>query len=90
MSDLQQNGNHTLGYLLAGAIVGASVALLYAPQSGRKTRRLIADKAQQGKDAIVEAGQDIADAGHDVLNLGRKLVSETSDLFERGRRLVRS
>jgi len=34
----------SIAWFLVGAAVGASVALLYAPQSGKDTRRLIAKK----------------------------------------------
>ena len=32
-----------------GALIGAGVALLYAPQSGKETRKLLAKKANQLK-----------------------------------------
>ncbi len=36
----------TLGAMLAGCAVGVGAALLYAPQSGERTRRLIKRKAE--------------------------------------------
>ena len=36
----------TIGYSLLAASVGAGLALLFAPQSGEKTRRLIRFKAE--------------------------------------------
>lgn len=33
--------------LLAGALIGGAIALLYAPQSGKETRILIKDKAEE-------------------------------------------
>lgn len=36
--------------LIAGALIAASVALLYAPQEGQKTRQLIKDKATEVRD----------------------------------------
>jgi len=38
---------NTAGALLAGALLGAGVALLFAPQSGRKTRRDIRQFAEK-------------------------------------------
>jgi gas vesicle protein len=35
---------------MIGGIVGAGIALLFAPQSGRKTRRQISDMAEDVKD----------------------------------------
>ncbi len=46
MADEVVNRN-TAGALLAGALLGAGVALLFAPQSGRKTRRDIRQFAEK-------------------------------------------
>ena len=78
-----------LAWFLTGAVIGATIALLYAPQSGRETREFIADRTERGKEAITEAGQDIAEAGRDMLERGRKLAYDAADLFERGRKLAR-
>ena len=47
-------GNFLTGVVI-GAIVGAAVALLYAPQSGEKTRKLVAKKAKELKEKGLEA-----------------------------------
>ena len=38
--------------LLSGAVVGAVVALLLAPQSGEETRSMISDTAKKVKDTV--------------------------------------
>ena len=52
----QGNGGHGAGTVLmaflAGAAVGGIVALLYAPQEGRKTRQRILDMGDEARDAI--------------------------------------
>jgi gas vesicle protein len=85
----EQEGSNTLAWFLAGAIIGAAVAVLCAPKSGRDTRQLIADKAQQGKDAVTGGTREMVDAGRDMFERGRKLVEDAADLFDRGRKLVR-
>lgn len=84
-----EGGSNTLAWFLAGAIIGAAVAVLCAPKSGRDTRQLIAEKAQVGKDAVADGTRDMLDAGRDMFERGRRLVEDAADLFERGRRLVR-
>jgi gas vesicle protein len=79
----------TLAWFITGAIVGVTAAILYAPQSGKETRRYISDKAQAGREAVENASQDIADASRDMFERGRKLVEDAADLFERGRKLVK-
>jgi hypothetical protein len=52
-----------VGGLLSGAIVGAAVAMLLAPQSGMETRRQVTDRFQgimdAGKQAMAERRQQL-------------------------------
>lgn len=41
--------------LILGAALGAAIALLYAPQSGADTRKLVKEKASELKDRAVDA-----------------------------------
>src|SRR5689334_6557042 len=61
-----------------GAIAGAAVALLRAPASGEETRRILIEKAREGRDKAGEAarqGREMWSRQRDTLN----------DAFERGR-----
>jgi gas vesicle protein len=52
------NASHVGGYLAAftlGAAIGAGIALLYAPRSGKETREVIAKTAREVKDKAEEA-----------------------------------
>ncbi len=86
-----QNDDYSsaLAWFLTGAVIGATVALLYAPRSGKETRRILADTTQRGRDAVTGTGKDMVDAGREMFERGRQLVEDAADLFERGRRLVR-
>lgn len=54
MSDQDTNfGSFIIGFLVGG-LVGAAVALLFAPQSGLETRAYIRDKSIELKDKAVE------------------------------------
>jgi gas vesicle protein len=61
-----------------GAITGAAVALLVAPASGEETRRMLAEKAREGREKAGEAARQ-----------GRELWNRQKDTlagaFERGR-----
>jgi len=78
-----------VGWFLVGAAVGASIALLYAPQSGKDTRRLIAKKGEQSKEVLIDSGKEVMDRGKELFDRGRELADEAADIFERGRKLVR-
>ncbi|MCH7532946.1 MAG: YtxH domain-containing protein [Gemmatimonadetes bacterium] len=47
--------------LLLGAVIGAGVALLAAPQSGRRTRRRIQKTAVTLRDSATDHWDDLAD-----------------------------
>lgn len=63
---------------LVGAVSGAALALLFAPATGDETRKLLKDKAREGRDRASEA----MEKGREVVKEGRELLSEA---FERGR-----
>ncbi|MGE0644491.1 MAG: YtxH domain-containing protein [Nitrospira sp.] len=70
---------------LAGCVVGGAAALLYAPQSGTRTRRRIADFAEDIRD---RAG-DVTEQATEKLQKAREQATEkVHQAIERGRSLV--
>jgi len=78
---------HAAGFLMAGAMVGAAVALLYAPQSGARTQRNLKKFARNTGDRLNDLQEDIRDQVTDWvenvsdvvqggIDQGRKLSSE--------------
>lgn len=61
-----------------GAVTGAAVALLMAPATGEETRRLLAEKAREGR----EKAGDAARQGREMWNRQRDTLNTA---FERGR-----
>jgi gas vesicle protein len=66
-----------------GAITGAAVALLVAPASGEETRRMLAEKAREGRDKAGEAARQ----GRELWNRQRETLANA---FERGREAYES
>jgi gas vesicle protein len=66
--------------LVAGGIIGAGLALLYAPQSGQKTRKQINRYAHRVRNDAEEMIRDTADS---VADMVEELGDKTSDLIER-------
>jgi gas vesicle protein len=89
LEDGGEDGSNRLAWFMTGAIIGVTVALLYAPKAGKHTRQLITEKTKQGKDAVTDVGGQIADTSRDMFDRGRKVVEEAADLFDRARKLVR-
>jgi gas vesicle protein len=61
-----------------GALTGAAVALLVAPASGEETRRLLAEKAREGREKATEAARQ----GREFVNRQKDTISTA---IERGR-----
>jgi gas vesicle protein len=80
------NNASKLVWFLTGAAAGAAIALLYAPQSGHKSRRFIRRRAEEGREALAETGKDVLDRGREYYDKGRKIAEEAGELFERGRK----
>jgi gas vesicle protein len=83
------NTGSNVGWFITGALVGALVALLYAPKRGADTRQYLSEKVQQSKDAVADSSLSIVEASKDMFDRGRQLVDDAADLFERGRKLVK-
>jgi gas vesicle protein len=63
------NKDHAIGFgigLLIGAAVGGTIALLYAPRSGKETRQLIKDKASEVMDATREKTSEVIETVKDA------------------------
>ncbi len=89
------NNNHDgLGSFLSGfvigGLVGAVVALLFAPQSGEETRTMIKEKSIELKDKAVEAGQEARVKAEHALEEARiKAQQAIDDLQTRADELAR-
>jgi len=81
------SGNGAL-WFVAGAAVGATVALLFAPEAGVKTRRRLAKHAQRGSRALSDSSRDLYDRGRDVYDRGREIAEEAAEMFDRGRKMA--
>ena len=81
------NGEKFL-YMLAGMGLGAGMALLFAPKSGRETRRYLSRLAREGRERVLETGEEFMDRGKKVYEHGRAVVDEAMEFVDRGRRAV--
>ena len=80
-------------YFMAGIGVGAVVALLFAPQTGQQTRKMIVNKAEEGKDFVAAKGKEIRKQADELVDQGRQLVSKQkdrlADVLESGKQAAR-
>jgi gas vesicle protein len=60
---------------MLGAITGAAIALLLAPATGEETRRILGEKAKEGRDKANEAARQ----GKEFLNRQRENIGSAID-----------
>ena len=53
------NSGNTLLAIIAGSAIGAALGILYAPDKGENTRKLIADQAAATRDNFTESAIDL-------------------------------
>ncbi|MBS1872065.1 MAG: YtxH domain-containing protein [Acidobacteria bacterium] len=75
-------------WFVAGAAIGAAVALLYAPASGSDTREYLGKKTREGRDALAESSKEMYERGRELYDRGRKMADDAAELLERGRNIV--
>jgi gas vesicle protein len=81
-----ETGSNRLAWFLTGAIIGAAVAVLYAPKSGKDTRQYITEKSRE---TLGDTGANFSETAKEMFYHCRQLVEDAADLFERGRKLVK-
>jgi gas vesicle protein len=86
---MARNNGDSLVWFLVGAALGASVALLYAPQSGDRTRRMIGRKLADGREVLEEQGSELLEKSRELFEKGRKVADDAAELFEKGRSMVK-
>jgi len=77
-------GAFVSGFVIGG-LVGAAVALLFAPQSGEETRTLIYDKGIELKD---QAEEFVDDTRTRAEKLAKEAKAKAEDLQKRGQELL--
>jgi gas vesicle protein len=85
MSNDDVNGGVILVAFALGAIAGAAAALLWAPQSGEETRRLLAEKARESREKANEAaqkGREFVDRQRDTL---QGAIERGKEAYQRAR-----
>ncbi len=64
---------------MVGVAAGAAVALLYAPQTGEKTRRQLRRNLEDAGDYIKDAADTVSDHAEKYVKRGRSVVEDVVD-----------
>ncbi len=69
-----------LGFILGGAL-GATLALLYAPESGRRTRERLRDMAADVRDKTLDLSDEFRDKAEDLVERGKETLEEKKSIL---------
>lgn len=94
MKDIRAGDRIT--FFLLGTAIGAAVALLVAPESGKRTRRTLRRKGQDAADYVIDASKELAERCEDLYKRSGELVDDAShelsekyrELYQRSKELV--
>jgi gas vesicle protein len=104
MSDNNSGAGDKMLFFMAGAGIGAVLALLFAPKSGRETRELIArtatdsrdfvtNKVNEGRQVVEERGRKFGDDFNTFLDKSKESVQRQKEqltaAFEAGKAAYR-
>lgn len=85
---MAKNSGEGVLWFCAGAALGTTIALLYAPHSGHHTRGKIKIVAKTGADKMAEQGRQLTELGRELYEKGRQMADDANSMFERGRKLI--
>src|SRR5579875_2060677 len=85
---MESDNSTMIGWFVGGALLGAVVALLLAPDSGESTRRKLVKQAGKGRKSLIESGQELFERGRELYERGREIAEDAAEMFERGRRIA--
>jgi gas vesicle protein len=78
------NKDSSLMTFMLGALIGAAVAILYAPQSGKDTRKHLKRLSEDLADSVEEISEEIKDTGRKFYDEGReRVISEAVNAKEK-------
>jgi gas vesicle protein len=82
-ADSQGSGAAFFTGLLAGAVIGSSLGLLFAPRKGSELRGQVADSAASVGKAVSKTVDELADRGREAYTRARDVMSRTGDEIDR-------
>ncbi len=84
MAKSGNNGGIILASVLAGALIGGALGVLYAPDKGEKTRKKIAKNAKKLSKQAQKTAEDLKHTAEEQISEIKKSVQETTAKMTNG------
>ncbi len=75
----EDNGSSKFAFFLAGAGIGAILALLFAPRSGKETRDYLSQRAGEGRDLISAKGREYRRQAGEYVDKAKDVVAKQKE-----------
>ncbi|MBI1941914.1 MAG: YtxH domain-containing protein [Acidobacteria bacterium] len=75
----ENNSGSNIAFFLAGLGIGAVLALLFAPKSGKETREYIAQKAEESKDYMTAKGKELRKQAEEAVEKAKDVVAKQKE-----------
>ncbi len=89
---IEQDSGSTAKWFLFGAVLGAGLGLLFAPQSGERTRREISRRAkrlqQDAEDSFDDVVEEVGNRGRKAKARVEEWAEDVADEVREGRRTI--
>ena len=71
--------DNKLSYFFLGLGLGLAAGVLFAPQSGEETRRLLKDKADEGADFVRRRSGELRETATETLERGKQTLQRKKE-----------
>jgi gas vesicle protein len=75
----ENNGASKLAFFLAGMGIGAIMALLFAPKSGKETRDYLTQKAEEGREYVATKGRELRKQAEETVEKAKDVVAKQKE-----------
>jgi gas vesicle protein len=75
----ENNGASKLAFFLAGMGIGAIMALLFAPKSGKETRDYLTQRAEEGREYVTARGRELRKQAEEAVEKAKDVVAKQKE-----------
>ena len=76
---MSENAGAKFSYFLVGLGIGAMIGILFAPRSGKETRDILADRADEGRDVLLRKSRELREQAEEYMERAKDVVRKQKD-----------
>lgn len=76
---MSDNAGARFSYFLVGLGIGAMIGILFTPRSGKETREFLAERTEEGRDALLRKSRDLREQAEEYVERAKDVVRKQKD-----------